>query len=155
MQSQWLVPWYAMEVSLQNIFGNSPLSATSHRPLCSLDWLILFVLRVGTTMAQTRSLATIGPSLGNAFPSSLCLTLLSGSLSASLSLLNTYFYSHGICTWSATEWSLPWATLYKFRNTIRYTIRIATHSDMFWAVTWKGVIILICDEWYGIDGVAL
>jgi len=38
-------------------------------------------------MAQTRSFATIGPSLWNALPSSLRLTLLSGSLSAYLSLL--------------------------------------------------------------------
>jgi len=70
-------------------------------------------------MAQTRSFATIGPSLWNALPSSLRLTLLSGSLSASLSLLKTYFYSRGLRTGSAIEFSLPWAALYKFRNTIR------------------------------------
>src|SRR6218665_3068806 len=38
-------------------------------------------------MAQTRSFATIGPSLWNALPSSLRLTLLSGSRLASPSLL--------------------------------------------------------------------
>src|SRR6218665_2987729 len=68
---------------------NSTLSATSHRPLRSSDGLVLFVLRVRTTMAQTRSFATIGPSLQNALPSSLRLTLLSRSRSASLFLLNT------------------------------------------------------------------
>ena len=63
---------------------------------------------------------SFGPSLWNPLPSSLCFTLLSGSLSASLSLLKTYFYSLGLRTSNATEWSLPWAALYKFRNTIRY-----------------------------------
>jgi len=43
-------------------------------------------------MAQIRSFATIGPSLWNALPSSLCLTLLSGSRSTSPSLFKTYFY---------------------------------------------------------------
>ena len=54
-----------------------PLSATSHRPLRSLDRF--FVPRVKTTMAQTRSLATIGSSLWSVCPSSLhlcCLDLL-------------------------------------------------------------------------------
>jgi len=93
--------------------------ATSRRPLRSLDWQLLFVLRVRTTMAQSRSFATIGPSLWNDLPSSLRLTLLSRSLSASLSLLKTYFYSQGLRTGRATKWSLPWAALYKFRNAIR------------------------------------
>jgi len=31
----------------------SPLSATSHRPLCSFDWQVLFVPRVRTNMAQS------------------------------------------------------------------------------------------------------
>ena len=42
-------------------------------PLRSLDWQVLFVPRVKTTMAQTRPFATNGPSLWNANPSSLCL----------------------------------------------------------------------------------
>jgi len=54
---------------------HSTLSATSHRPLRSSDWHVLFVLRVMTAMAQSRSSATIGPSLWNALPSSLHLTL--------------------------------------------------------------------------------
>jgi len=65
---------------------------------------------------NNASFATIGPSLWNALPSSLHL---SGSLSASLSLLKTYFYSWGLHTGSTTEWSLPWAVLYKLRNMIR------------------------------------
>ena len=86
----------------------SPLPAISHRLFRSLDWQVLFVLWVRTTIAQTRSFATmIGPSLYNALPSSLYLTLLFGSLSASLSILKTYFYSRGVHTGSATEWSLP------------------------------------------------
>src|SRR6218665_1027824 len=51
----------------------------------------------------TRTFSTIRPSLWNALPSSLHLTLLSGSLSSSLSLLNTYFYSRGL----RTEWFRP------------------------------------------------
>ena len=46
----------------------SPLSSVSHRPLRSLVRHALFVPRVRTTMAQTRSFATIGPSLWNALP---------------------------------------------------------------------------------------
>jgi len=42
---------------------------------------------------RPRSFATIETSLWNALPSSLRLTLLSGSHSTSLSLLKTYFYS--------------------------------------------------------------
>jgi len=37
-----------------------------------------------------------------------------------LALLKTHFYSRGLRTGSATEWSLLWAALYKFRNTIRW-----------------------------------
>ena len=84
----------------------STLSATSHQPLRSSDCHVLFVLRVRTAMAQTRSSATIGPSLWNALPSSLRLALLSGSRSVFLSLLKTYFYSWGLRIGSATEWSL-------------------------------------------------
>src|SRR6218665_967144 len=94
----------------------SPLSATSHRPLRSLDrQIVLYVPRVRTTIAQTRSFATIGQSLWNALPSSLRLTLLSGSLLASLFLFITaYFYYWGLRTGSATEWSRPRAALYKY-----------------------------------------
>src|SRR6218665_1203756 len=40
---------------------NSTLSATSHPPILTSDWQVLFVPRVKTAMAQTRSFATIGP----------------------------------------------------------------------------------------------
>src|SRR6218665_1403858 len=73
---------------------HSTLSATSHRPLRSSDWHVFFVPRVRTAMAQTRSFATIGPLIPlECSSSSLRITLLSGSCSASLSLLKTYFYS--------------------------------------------------------------
>ena len=81
-----------------------PLSAASHRPLRSRDRHFLFVPRVRTTLAQTRSFANIGPSLWNALPSSLRITLLSGSLPTSLSLLKTSFFSRGLRTGSAAEW---------------------------------------------------
>ena len=67
-----------------------------------------FTCPVRTALAQTRFFATIGTYLWNALHSSLCLTLMSGSRSASLSLLKTYFYSRGLRTESATWWSLPW-----------------------------------------------
>jgi len=71
------------------------------------------------TVAHTTSFATIGPSLWNTLPSSFRLTLLSGSLLASLSLLKTYFYSQGLRTGSVIEWYLPWAAFYNSRNTRR------------------------------------
>ena len=71
--------------------SRSPLSAVSHQSLCSLDRHTLFVPRVRTTMAQTRSFATVGPSLWNALPSSLLVTILSGSLRTPFSLLKTFF----------------------------------------------------------------
>src|SRR5688572_9315464 len=70
----------------------------------SLDRSDLFVPRARTTIAQTRSFAIIGPSLWNALPFTLRETFLSGSLSSSLSLLKTYFFSRGSRTGSATEW---------------------------------------------------
>src|SRR5688572_8826226 len=51
-----------------------PLSASSHRPLRSLDRSDLFVPRARTTIAQTRSFAIIGPLYGMPF-SSLCVRL--------------------------------------------------------------------------------
>jgi hypothetical protein len=81
-----------------------PLSASSHRPLRSLDRSDFFVPRARTTIAQTRSFAIIGPSLWNALHFTLRETFLSGSLSSSLSLLKTYFFSRGSRTGSATEW---------------------------------------------------
>jgi len=79
--------------------------------------LKLFVPRV-RTMTQTRSFSTIRPSLWNTLHSSLCLTLLSGTCSASLTFLKTYFYYRGFCTGSATEWSLLWMMLYKYDSNL-------------------------------------
>lgn len=69
---------------------------------------------------QIRSIDTIGPSLWNDLPQYLWLTLLSWSLPAFFSLIKTLFYSRGLHTFSATEWSLLWAALYNLRNTILY-----------------------------------
>jgi len=91
----------------------SPISASSHRPLRSLERSDFFVPRARTSLAQTRSFAIIGPSLWNALPSSLRATFLSGSVPTSLSLLKTYFFSRDFRTGSATEWLLLWAALYK------------------------------------------
>src|SRR6218665_4011208 len=84
---------------------NSTLSATSHRPLQPSDWHVLFVPRVRTAVAQTtlRSFATIWPSLWNALPSSLRLSLLSGSCSTSLSgyPFSTLISTFGVFTLAA------------------------------------------------------
>src|SRR6218665_1557131 len=97
-------------VLLQNILWITftPLYLQLHIDHSVLQTVLFFLFReLGPLyMAQTRSFATIGPSLWNALPSSYRLTLLSGSRSASLSLLKTYLYSQGLRTGSATEWSL-------------------------------------------------
>src|SRR5688572_2147041 len=54
----------------------SPLSSVSHRPLRFLFRYALFFPRVRTTMGQTRSFATTGPSLWNALPAFLPLYVL-------------------------------------------------------------------------------
>ena len=71
-------------------------------------------------MAQSRSFATIGPSIWNDLPQSLWLTLLSGSLPASFSLLKTFSYSRGLRTGSVNERYLLLMALYKLRNALRY-----------------------------------
>ena len=53
----------------------------------------LFVPRTRTTMATSRSVAVIGPSLWNRLPPSVRASLLSSNLSTSLSLLKTCLYS--------------------------------------------------------------
>ena len=70
-----------------------PLSATSLRPLRSSDRLDLFVPRVRTAMAQSRSFACIGPSLWNGLPPSVRSAILSGSVSSSFSRLKTCLFS--------------------------------------------------------------
>ena len=70
-----------------------PLSATSLRPLRSSDRLDLFVPRVRTAMAQSRSFACIGPSLWNGLPPSVRSAILSGGVSSSFSRLKTCLFS--------------------------------------------------------------
>src|SRR5678815_5472438 len=80
-----------------------PLSTTSKRPLRSSDRLDLFVPRVRTTMAQSRSFVCIGPSLWNRLPPSLRSTILSSSISTSFSHLETYLFPRVPRTGSASE----------------------------------------------------
>src|SRR6218665_2611165 len=70
-----------------------PTSATSLRPLRSLDRWELFVPRTRTTMAMSRSFAVIAPSLWNRLPSSARASLLSSNLSTSLLFLKTCLFS--------------------------------------------------------------
>src|SRR5688572_5451777 len=56
------------------------LSATSLGPLRSSDRLDLFVPRVRTTMAQSKSFAWIGPSVWNGLPPSLRSTIQSSGM---------------------------------------------------------------------------
>src|SRR6218665_2453308 len=68
-------------------------SASSSRPLCSLDRLDLLVPRSRTApLAQSRSFASIGPSLWDAL-------FLTGSLSSSFAFPKTYFFSWGLANW--------------------------------------------------------
>src|SRR6218665_3563745 len=70
-----------------------PTSATSLRPLRSMDRRELYVPRTRTTMAMSRSFALIAPSLWNRLPPSARASLLSSNLSTSLSLLKTCLFS--------------------------------------------------------------
>ena len=55
-----------------------PISATSHRPLHSLDRLDRLVPRGRTAMAKSRAFAFIGPSLWNQLPTSTRSLILTG-----------------------------------------------------------------------------
>src|SRR6218665_3077958 len=61
-----------------------PTSATSLRPLRSMDRRELYVPRARTTMAMSRSFAVIAPSLWNRLPPSARASLLSSNLSIRL-----------------------------------------------------------------------
>jgi hypothetical protein len=80
-----------------------PHSATSLRPLRSSERLDLFVPLVRTTMAQTRSFVSIGPTLWNSLPPRLRSTFFTVSVATSFSYLKTYFFSRGLRTGSASE----------------------------------------------------
>ena len=71
---------------------NPPISASSFRPLDSSQRLDLFMSRVRTSMAHTRSFASIGPSPWNHFPPPFHSFILSASLSSSLSRPNSYLF---------------------------------------------------------------
>ena len=101
-----------------------PRSALSLRPLRSADRFDLFVQRVRTAIAQSRSFASIGPSLWNSLPPRLRSLLLTGSVSSSLSYLKIHFFSRGLCTGSASEGLMLWEALYKLFNTIQYNMRV-------------------------------
>src|SRR6218665_17955 len=70
-----------------------PTSASSLRPLRSLDRRELFVSRTRTTMAKSRSFSVAGPSLWNRLPPSARASFLSSNLSTSLQLLKTCLFS--------------------------------------------------------------
>jgi len=61
--------------------------------------LDLLVPRSRTALAQSRSFASIGPTLWNALSPSVRSTFLSGSLSSSYAFLKTYFFSWGLAHW--------------------------------------------------------
>src|SRR6218665_192492 len=82
-----LAPIYLVDVILH------PHSASSNHPLHSLNRLDLFVPHSRTALAQSRSFASIGPTLWNALSPSLHFTFHSGSLSSSFPSLKTYFFS--------------------------------------------------------------
>jgi len=70
-----------------------------------LTVMILFVQRARTSMAQTRALAIIGPSLSNQLLPSTQSTLLTGERSASFCSLKTALISPGLSDWkSASDW---------------------------------------------------
>src|SRR6218665_2052497 len=75
-------------VLLLNTFAITfdPLSLSSLHHLRSSKQHDLFMLHVRTTIAPTRSFASIGPSLWNHFPPHFCSLILSAPFSLSLSL---------------------------------------------------------------------
>src|SRR5688572_21406669 len=81
-----------------------PLSASSHRPLRSLNRLELLVPHTRTSMAQSRSFTSIGPSLWNALSPSTRTRILSSNLSSTFAFLKTFFFSLALRTGSASEW---------------------------------------------------
>ena len=97
-----------------------PVSASSLSRLRSSQRNNPFMPRVRTTLAHTRSFASIGPSLWNHLPSSFRSFILSAPLSASLSLaLSLTFFLELKCTESASVWLTLWEALYKYLYTIQ------------------------------------
>src|SRR6218665_2225473 len=71
--------------------------------LWSSDQLDLFVPHIITSLAQSRSSASIGPSLWNRVPSAVRSTIISHSLSSSFSHLKSCLFSRVKHTGSASE----------------------------------------------------
>jgi len=76
-----------------------PISVSSHRPLRSLKRLDLLVPRTRTAMAQSRSFASVGPSLWNTLSPSTRSQMLIGNPLSSFAFLKTYFFSCGLAHW--------------------------------------------------------
>src|SRR6218665_887158 len=84
------------------------ISASSLRRLISYQRHGPFMHRVRTTMAHTRSFASIVPSLWNHLPPHFCSLVLSAPLFLSLSLaLSLTFFLELKCTESASVWLTP------------------------------------------------
>src|SRR5688572_13127475 len=76
-----------------------PISATSGRPLRSLDHHDLLVPRSQTATAQHRAYASVGPLLWNDLPAITRAEILSGSTTVSAHSLKTFLFSRGSSHW--------------------------------------------------------
>ncbi len=108
-----------------------PASATSLRPLRSLNRHDLFVLRARTSMAKTRAFAFIGPALWNQLPPLTRSCLLTGGPSASFRCLKTSFFSLGLSHWRKHLLNFMVCTRkdYKLLDTIREYNTIQYNSN--------------------------
>src|SRR5688572_31340253 len=75
------------------------ISATSGRPLRSLDHHDLLVARSRTATAQHRAYASVGPLLWNDLPALTRAVMLSGSTTVSARSLKTFLFSRGPSHW--------------------------------------------------------
>ena len=76
-----------------------PISATSGRPLRSLDHHDLLVPRSRTATAQHRAYASVGPLLWNDLPAITRAVMLSGGTTVSARSLKTFLFSRGPSHW--------------------------------------------------------
>src|SRR5688572_30271682 len=82
---------------------NQPISATSGRPLRSLNRHDLIVPRSRTATAQHRAYASVGPLLWNDLPAVTRAKILSGSTTVSARSLKTYLFRGVLRTGSASD----------------------------------------------------
>src|SRR2546428_11674236 len=80
-----------------------PISATSGRPLRSLDHHDLLVPRSRTSTAQHRAYASVGPLLWNEIPAITRALMLYGGTSVSARSPKTFLFSRGLRTGSASD----------------------------------------------------